>query len=71
MEQSSEKKELNKKDAKQNRQTEKKSIKREIFEWIMVFVVAAAMAFVVRTLSLSLCAWMVRPCSIRWWTANT
>ena len=27
----------------------KKSIKREIFEWIMVFVVAAAMAFVVRT----------------------
>ena len=27
----------------------KKSIKQEIFEWIMVFVVAAAMAFVVRT----------------------
>ena len=27
----------------------KKSLKREIFEWIMVFVVAAAMAFVVRT----------------------
>ena len=27
----------------------KKSIKREIFEWIMVFVVAAALAFVVRT----------------------
>ena len=27
----------------------KKSIKREIFEWVMVFVVAAAMAFVVRT----------------------
>ena len=27
----------------------KKSIGREIFEWIMVFVVAAAMAFVVRT----------------------
>ena len=27
----------------------KKSMKREIFEWIMVIVVAAAMAFVVRT----------------------
>ena len=27
----------------------KKSIKQEIFEWVMVFVVAAAMAFVVRT----------------------
>lgn len=27
----------------------KKSMQREIFEWIMVFVVAAAMAFVVRT----------------------
>ena len=27
----------------------KKSMKQEIFEWIMVFVVAAAMAFVVRT----------------------
>ncbi|MBQ2834259.1 MAG: signal peptidase I [Clostridia bacterium] len=27
----------------------KKSIKREIFEWVMVFVVAAAMALVVRT----------------------
>ena len=27
----------------------KKSIKREIFEWIMVFVTAAALAFVVRT----------------------
>ena len=31
------------------KETEKKSLKREIFEWIMVFVVAAAMAFVVRT----------------------
>ena len=28
---------------------EKKSLGREIFEWIMVFVVAGAMAFVVRT----------------------
>ena len=28
---------------------EKKSLKREIFEWIMVFVVAGALAFVVRT----------------------
>lgn len=27
----------------------KKTLKREIFEWVMVFVVAAAMAFVVRT----------------------
>ena len=27
----------------------KKSVKQEIFEWIMVFVVAAALAFVVRT----------------------
>lgn len=27
----------------------KKSMKQEIFEWVMVFVVAAAMAFVVRT----------------------
>ena len=27
----------------------KKSLKREIFEWVMVFVVAAALAFVVRT----------------------
>lgn len=34
--------------AKENEKP-KKSIKREIFEWIMVFVVAAAMAFVVRT----------------------
>jgi len=31
-----------------NKEQVKKSIKREIFEWIMVFVVAAAMAFVVR-----------------------
>ena len=30
-------------------ETAKKSLKREIFEWIMVFVVAGAMAFVVRT----------------------
>ena len=28
---------------------EKKTLKQEIFEWIMVFVVAAALAFVVRT----------------------
>lgn len=27
----------------------KKTVKQEIFEWVMVFVVAAAMAFVVRT----------------------
>ena len=36
-----------KKDKKQEKP--KKSIQREIFEWIMVFVVAAALAFVVRT----------------------
>ena len=36
-----------KKDKKQEKR--KKSIQREIFEWIMVFVVAAALAFVVRT----------------------
>lgn len=36
--------------AKKARETEqKKSLKREIFEWVMVFVVAAALAFVVRT----------------------
>ncbi len=36
-----------------NKETEKekpqKSMKQEIFEWVMVFVVAAALAFVVRT----------------------
>ena len=35
--------------AAKEKEQPKKSIKREIFEWIMVFVVAAAMAFVVRT----------------------
>ena len=34
---------------KEKKEEPKKSLKREIFEWIMVFVVAAAMAFVVRT----------------------
>ena len=34
--------------AKEN-DKQKKSVKQEIFEWVMVFVVAAAMAFVVRT----------------------
>jgi len=38
-----------KKEKKPQKAEEKKSLKREIFEWIMVFVVAAAMAFVVRT----------------------
>ena len=33
----------------QSEQKEKKTLKQEIFEWIMVFVVAAALAFVVRT----------------------
>lgn len=31
------------------KEKQKKSIKQEIFEWVMVFVVAAALAFVVRT----------------------
>ena len=44
MEQENKKNEIKEKDAKQ-----KKSIGREIFEWIMVFVVAGALAFVVRT----------------------
>ena len=44
MEQENKKKDIKEKDAKQ-----KKSIGREIFEWIMVFVVAGALAFVVRT----------------------
>lgn len=34
---------------KKSKTKPKKSLRREIFEWIMVFVVAAAMAFVVRT----------------------
>ena len=39
------------KKTKKDKQQEKpkKSMQREIFEWIMVFVVAAALAFVVRT----------------------
>ena len=42
--------EQEKKTKKDKRQEKpKKSIQREIFEWIMVFVVAAALAFVVRT----------------------
>ena len=35
--------------SKPKKEQPKKSMKQEIFEWIMVFVVAAAMAFVVRT----------------------
>jgi len=38
-----------KKNTKEKNMKEKKSLKREIFEWIMVFVVAGALAFVVRT----------------------
>ena len=34
---------------KEGKGKQKKSLQREIFEWIMVFVVAAALAFVVRT----------------------
>ena len=37
------------KKAEEKKEEPKKSLKREIFEWVMVFVVAAAMAFVVRT----------------------
>ena len=44
MEQENNKKDIQAKDTKQ-----KKSIGREVFEWIMVFVVAGALAFVVRT----------------------
>lgn len=39
-----------KKGKKGKKEKPKKSLQREIFEWVMVFVVAAAMAFVVRTL---------------------
>lgn len=37
------------KKASPKKEKQKKSLQREIFEWIMVFVVAAALAFVVRT----------------------
>ena len=37
------------KKAKEKKEKPKKSLQREIFEWIMVLVVAAALAFVVRT----------------------
>ena len=40
-------KELRKNEGKKEKP--KKSVKQEIFEWVMVFVVAAALAFVVRT----------------------
>ena len=42
-----EKEKKTKKDERQEKP--KKSMKREIFEWIMVFVVAATLAFIVRT----------------------
>ena len=35
--------------SKSKKEKPKKSMKQEIFEWVMVFVVAAALAFVVRT----------------------
>lgn len=41
--------EQEKKTKKGKKEKPKKSLGREIFEWIMVFVVAAALAFVVRT----------------------
>ena len=34
---------------REKKEKPKKSVKQEIFEWVMVFVVAAALAFVVRT----------------------
>ena len=37
------------KNKKEKKEQPKKSMKQEIFEWVMVFVVAAALAFVVRT----------------------
>ena len=37
------------KKTKEKKEKPKKSLQREIFEWVMVFVVAAALAFVVRT----------------------
>ena len=37
------------KKTKAKKEKPKKSLQREIFEWVMVFVVAAALAFVVRT----------------------
>ena len=37
------------KNKKEKKEKPKKSMKQEIFEWVMVFVVAAALAFVVRT----------------------
>ena len=43
------KKNTQEQNAPEKKAPEKKSIGREIFEWIMVFVVAGAMAFVVRT----------------------
>ena len=43
------KKDMQEQNTPEKKAPEKKSIGREIFEWIMVFVVAGAMAFVVRT----------------------
>ena len=43
------KKNTQEQNAPEKKAPEKKSIGREIFEWIMVFVVAGALAFVVRT----------------------
>lgn len=49
MEQEKAKAQEAKQKGKEKKEKPKKSLGREIFEWIMVFVVAAAMAFVVRT----------------------
>ena len=49
MEQSEKDEKLRAANRKSKKDKPKKSVKQEIFEWIMVFVVAAALAFVVRT----------------------
>lgn len=49
MEQSEKDEKLRAANRKGKKDKPKKSVKQEIFEWIMVFVVAAALAFVVRT----------------------
>ena len=49
MEQKENDKRVSGKKVRDKKEKPKKSMKQEIFEWVMVFVVAAALAFVVRT----------------------
>ena len=49
MEQKENDKRVSGKKVRDKKEKTKKSMKQEIFEWVMVFVVAAALAFVVRT----------------------